>query len=89
MIFNKTILIASAVALFYSEVTFAQAAAAPGAAPAPTAPTYAIPNAKIAWKNEYPSGTTKPIAKKEWIDLVKDDPALKITPNILTPGKII
>ncbi|CAO3614814.1 unnamed protein product [Mucor hiemalis] len=89
MIFNKTILIASAVALFYSEVTFAQAAAAPGAAPAPTAPTYAIPNAKIAWKNEYPSGTTKPIAKKEWIDLVKDDPALKITPNVLTPDGII
>lgn len=90
MIFNKTLLIASAVALCYSEVAFAQAAAAPAAAPAAaTTQTFAIPNAKIAWKNEYPSGTTKPIAKPEWMALLKDDPALKVVPNILTVGKTI
>jgi hypothetical protein len=89
MIFNKTLFIASAVALVYSETALAQAAA-PAPAPAvATTQTFAIPNAKIAWKNEYPSGATKPIAKPEWLALVKDDAAMKITPNILTVGKII
>lgn len=83
MIFNKSLLIASAVALFYAEVN-AQAAAA-GA----TTQTLAIPNAKIAWKNEYPSGASKPTPKPEWVALVKDDPAMKVTPNILTVDGII
>lgn len=84
MIFNKTILIATAVALFYSESALAQAASAAAAVPE----SYAIPNAKITWKNEYPVGTTKPTPKPEWVALVKEDPALKIAPNIITEGKV-
>ncbi|KAI7873720.1 uncharacterized protein EV154DRAFT_527829 [Mucor mucedo] len=82
MIFNKTILIATAVALLYSDIAFAQAAAAPPAVV--VAESYAIPNAKIAWKNEYPVGATKPAPKAEWVALVKEDPALSIAPNIIT-----
>lgn len=39
----------------------------------------------FVWKNEYP--IDKPVPKAEWLALVKDDPALSITPNILTPSK--
>lgn len=85
MIFNKTILIATAVALFYSESAFAQVATQPSAAPQ----SFAIPNAKIAWKNEYPVATTKPAPKPEWVALVKEDPALHFSPNIITAGKVV
>ncbi|KAI8373360.1 hypothetical protein BD560DRAFT_350940 [Blakeslea trispora] len=80
MIFNKLI-ITTAVALFYTTHVSAQAAAA--------GETFAIPNSKISWKNQYPSGTTKPTPKPEWVALVKDDPALNIKANILTPDGII
>jgi glucose/arabinose dehydrogenase len=94
MIFNKTILIATAVALLYSDAAFAAAAepaktsaAASSAAPAAPAQSFAIPNTKIAWKYEYPSGASKPAPKPEWVALVKENAALKVTPNILTVGK--
>jgi hypothetical protein len=81
MIFNKSMLIATAVAIVYSNVAMAQTAAAP------TEPTYAIPNSKIAWKNQYPSGMSPAVPKPEWLALIKEDPSMKITPNILTVGK--
>ncbi|KAI8090258.1 uncharacterized protein B0P05DRAFT_577734 [Gilbertella persicaria] len=74
-------LLATAVAIVCTSNVLAQTTTA--------AETYDIPNAKIAWKNKYPSGTTKPVPKPEWVALVKDDAALKITPNILTPDGII
>lgn len=75
-------LIATAVAIVYSNIATAQTAAAP------TEQTYAIPNAKIAWKNEYPFGTSPATPKPEWLALVKDDAAMKVQPNVLTPGKL-
>lgn len=88
MIFNKTILIATAVALLYSDIALAQAtASAVATQPTIVAESYAIPNAKIAWKNEYPVGATKPTPKAEWVALVKEDPALSIPPNIITSSK--
>lgn len=83
MIFNKTILIATAVALVYSESV---AAAAPAAPPAVTQ-SFAVPTSKFAWKNEYPFGLSKPTPKPEWLALIKDDPAMQIVPNVLTVGK--
>lgn len=94
MIFNKTILIATAVALVYSESVAAAVVAAPAApvAPAPVAPTavpqtFAVPTSKFAWKNEYPFGLSKPTAKPEWLALIKEDPVMQISPNVLTVGK--
>lgn len=94
MIFNKTILIATAVALVYSESVAAAAppAAAPAAPPAapPAVPqSFAVPTSNFAWKNEYPFGLSKPTPKPEWLALIKDDPAMQIVPNVLTAGKKI
>lgn len=84
MIFNKNMLIATAVALVASNgAVMAQTAATAAAAE----PVYAVPNAKIAWKESYPSGASKPVPKAEWLALVKEDPLLKVTPNVLTVGK--
>ncbi|KAL9556466.1 hypothetical protein MBANPS3_001859 [Mucor bainieri] len=89
-------LIATAVALVASNgAVMAQSSAAPaasGATPAtPVAaePVYAIPNAKIAWKESYPSGASKPVPKAEWLALVKEDALLKVSPNVLTVDGII
>lgn len=88
MIFNKTILIATAVALVYSEsVAAAAAAAPPAAAPPAVTQSFAVPASKFAWKNEYPFGLSKPTPKPEWLALIKDDPAMHIVPNVLTVGK--
>lgn len=77
-------LIATAVALVASNgAVMAQTAATAAAAE----PVYAVPNAKIAWKESYPSGASKPVPKAEWLALVKEDPLLKVTPNVLTVGK--
>ncbi|KAI8972337.1 hypothetical protein BDB01DRAFT_845117 [Pilobolus umbonatus] len=46
--------------------------------------TYAIPGGTFPWKNEYPSGQTRPLPKTEWLAVLKDDPALQIPPNIIT-----
>ncbi|KAI9478372.1 MAG: hypothetical protein EXX96DRAFT_483780 [Benjaminiella poitrasii] len=82
MIFNKSFLIATAVAIVYSgNNVFAQTTA--------STETYVTPNTKFAWKNTYPSASTKPIPKPEWVALIKDDPALTITPNILTTDGVI
>lgn len=94
MIFNKNMLIATAVALVASNgAVMAQSSAAPAASGATAAtpvaaePVYAVPNAKIAWKESYPSGASKPVPKAEWLALVKEDPLLKVSPNVLTVGK--
>lgn len=86
-------LIATAVALVASNgAVMAQSSAAPAASgtaatPAAAEPVYAVPNAKIAWKESYPSGASKPVPKAEWLALVKEDPLLKVSPNVLTVGK--
>lgn len=49
--------------------------------------TYAVPNSKIAWQNQYPVDAAVP--KAEWLALVKEDAALQITPNILTVDGVI
>jgi hypothetical protein len=41
--------------------------------------------AQQTWQNQYP--VDKPEPKAEWLALVKENPALQITPNILTAGK--
>ncbi|KAG2236467.1 hypothetical protein INT48_003258 [Thamnidium elegans] len=90
MIFNKTILIATAVALVYSESVAAAAAAAPApAAPPAVTQSFAVPTSNFAWKNEYPFGLSKPTPKPEWLALIKDDPAMQIAPNVLTADGII
>ncbi|KAI8645678.1 hypothetical protein BD408DRAFT_338207 [Parasitella parasitica] len=70
----------------------AQAPPAAAASPATTAsaaPVYAIPNGKIAWKEAYPSGASKPVPKPEWLALIKDDALLQVTPNVLTVDGVI
>lgn len=98
MIFNKNMLIATAVALVISNnAVMAQSSAAAvasttadaSAATASTEAVYTIPNAKIAWKESYPSAESKPVPKAEWLALVKDDAVLKVTPNVLTVGNVI
>lgn len=73
--------LASAILLFSGQIVAQNTTAG--------SPTLAIPNSKFAWKNQYPSGLSKPVPKPEWLALVKDDPALKIPANILTPDGII
>lgn len=88
MFISKNTIAAIALLYYSTNHVLAQGTATPSSA-APvvsTAPTFAIPNSKIAWKNQYPSGTSKPVPKPEWLTLVKDDPALKIPLNTLTPG---
>lgn len=80
-------LVLISIAILFSQVSAQGTATQSSAAPvASTAATFAIPNSKIAWKNQYPSGTSKPVPKPEWLSLVKDDPAIRIPSNILTPG---
>jgi len=91
MIFNKNMLIATAVALVASNgAVMAQSSATPATSGTAAAePVYAVPNAKIAWKESYPSGAAKPVPKPEWLALVKEDPLLKVSPNVLTVGKLL
>ncbi|KAI7906084.1 uncharacterized protein BX663DRAFT_498717 [Cokeromyces recurvatus] len=93
---NNNFLIATAVAILYTNsYVIAQSTATASVTQSAVAPisstteTNTIPNTKITWKNNYPSGIAKPIPKPEWVALVKDDPALKIKPNILTADGII
>ncbi|CAO3681647.1 chitin deacetylase [Rhizopus azygosporus] len=72
---NKNILI-TILSLAYAHQTFAQQ-------------TLAVPTSNFPWKNSYPADGSKPDPKPEWLALVKDDPVLKVSPNILTTDGII
>lgn len=72
---NKNILI-TILSLAYAHQTFAQQ-------------TLAVPTSNFPWKNSYPVDGSKPDPKPEWLALVKDDPALKVSPNILTAGTCV
>lgn len=72
---NKNILI-TILSLAYAHQTFAQQ-------------TLAVPTSNFPWKNSYPADGSKPDPKPEWLALVKDDPVLKVSPNILTAGTCV
>jgi hypothetical protein len=87
MIFNTKQILFTAIALVVStasgQAVSASAPAATSSSAAQASPVLSIPNTKIAWKNQYPQGESKPSPKAEWVTLVKGGPELQYAPNTL------